>query len=91
MSVTDDRVQELNRHFLDFMAGQPDNVDLASKEIYDDLLEEVLMGFVFDEHRMIRTGCSGVEEGEPDDQAYEIVGKDAIVCLLGRCFMNIDN
>lgn len=76
MSVTDDRIQELNRHFLEFMA-KPENVEAATKEIYEDLLDEVLMGFVFDVHRMTKTGSSDVEEGIPDDESYAIVGKES--------------
>ncbi|XP_012285412.1 ataxin-7-like protein 3 [Orussus abietinus] len=72
MSVTEERVQELNRHFLEFMS-KSENVDTATKEIYEDLLEEVLMGFVFDVHRTTKTGSSDVEEGIPDDESYAIV------------------
>lgn len=74
MSVTEERVQELNRRFLDFM-GKSENVEAATKEIYEDLLDEVLMGFVFDVHRTTKTGSSDVEEGIPDDESYAIVGK----------------
>lgn len=77
MSVTDERIQDLNRRFLEFM-GKPENVDTATKEIYEDLLDEVLMGFVFDVHRMTKTGSSDVEEGIPDDESYAIVGKDRV-------------
>lgn len=55
---------------------EEENVDAASKEIYEDLLDEVLMGFVFDVHRMIKTGSSDVEEGVQDEESYAIVGKD---------------
>lgn len=73
MSVTEEKVQELDKSFLEFMT-KSDNVDLATKEIYEDLLDEVLMGFVFDVHRTIKTGSSDVEEGIPDDESYVIVG-----------------
>ncbi|XP_020297661.1 ataxin-7-like protein 3 [Pseudomyrmex gracilis] len=72
MSVTEERIQELNQCFLEFMS-KPDNVEVATKEIYEDLLEEVLMGFVFDVHRTTKTGNSDVEEGIPDDESYAIV------------------
>lgn len=74
MSVTEERIQELNRRFLEFMS-KSENVESATKEIYDDLLDEVLMGFVFDVHRTTKTGSSDVEEGIPDDESYAIVGK----------------
>lgn len=74
MSVADEKIQELDRSFLEFM-NKTGNVDLATKEIYEDLLDEVLMGFVFDVHRTIKTGSSDVEEGIPDDDAYTIVGE----------------
>lgn len=74
MSVTEERIRELDSSFLEFM-GKSEHVDLATKDIYDDLLDEVLMGFVFDVHRTIKTGCSDVEEGIPDDESYAIVGK----------------
>lgn len=73
MSVTEERIQELNVKFLEFMS-KPDNVDDATKEIYEDLLDEVMMGFVFDIHRTTKTGSSDVEEGIPDDDSYTIVG-----------------
>lgn len=73
MSVTEERIQELNRRFLDYM-NKPENVETATKEIYEDLLDEVLMGFVFDVHRTTKTGSSDVEEGIPDDESYAIVG-----------------
>lgn len=72
MSVTEERIQELNRRFLDYMS-KPDNVETATKEIYEDLLDEVLMGFVFDVHRTTKTGSSDIEEGIPDDESYAIV------------------
>ncbi|KAK0182940.1 hypothetical protein PV327_001020 [Microctonus hyperodae] len=72
MSVADEKIQELDRSFLEFM-NKSGNVDLATKEIYEDLLDEVLMGFVFDVHRTVKTGSSDVEEGIPDDDAYTIV------------------
>lgn len=72
MSVTEERIQELNKRFLDFMSKH-ENVEPATKEIYDDLLDEVLMGFVFDVHRTTKTGSSDVEEGIPDDESYAIV------------------
>lgn len=73
MSVTEERIQELNRRFLDFMS-KAENVETATKEIYEDLLDEVLMGFVFDVHRTTKTGSSDIEEGIPDDESYAIVG-----------------
>lgn len=73
MSVTEERIQELNRRFLDFMS-KTENVETATKEIYEDLLDEVLMGFVFDVHRTTKTGSSDIEEGIPDDESYAIVG-----------------
>ncbi|XP_043274357.1 ataxin-7-like protein 3 [Venturia canescens] len=72
MSVTEERIQELDQRFLEFMSKN-DNCEAATKEIYDDLLDEVLMGFVFDVHRTIKTGSSDVEEGIPDDESYAIV------------------
>ncbi|XP_046750987.1 ataxin-7-like protein 3 [Diprion similis] len=72
MSGIDERVDELNKKFLEFMS-KPENVDAASKEIYEDLLDEVMMGFVFDVHRTVKTGSSDVEEGIPDDESYAIV------------------
>lgn len=74
MSVTQERIEELNQRFLDLMS-KPENVETVTKEIYEDLLDEVLMGFVFDVHRTIKTGSSDVEEGIPDDESYTIVGK----------------
>ena len=74
MSVTEEKIQELNRRFLEFM-NKSENVEAATKEIYDDLLDEVLMGFVFDVHRTTKTGSSDVEEGIPDDESYAIVGE----------------
>ncbi|KOX78754.1 Ataxin-7-like protein 3 [Melipona quadrifasciata] len=85
MSVTEEKIQELNRRFLEFMS-KSENVETATKEIYDDLLDEVLMGFVFDVHRTTKTGSSDVEEGIPDDESYAIVG---YVYLLRKCVTNI--
>lgn len=79
MSVTEEKIQELNIKFLEF-TSKPENVDDATKEIYEDLLDEVMMGFVFDIHRTTKTGSSDVEEGIPDDDSYTIVG--VYICLL---------
>lgn len=73
MSVTEERIRELNMRFMDFMS-KSENVEAATKEIYEDLMDEVLMGFVFDIHRTTKTGSSDVEEGIPDDKSYAIVG-----------------
>jgi len=72
MSVTEERIQELDRSFLEFMS-KTENIEAATKEIYEDLLDEVFMGFVFDVHRTIKTGSSDVEEGIPDEESYAIV------------------
>ncbi|XP_014207751.1 ataxin-7-like protein 3 [Copidosoma floridanum] len=72
MSVAGDKIDELNRLFLEFMS-KSENVELATKEIYEDLLDEVLIGFVFDVHRVTKTGSSDVEEGIPDNESYAIV------------------
>lgn len=74
MSVTDERIQELNTKFLEYI-NKSDNVETVTKEIYEDLLDEVLMGFVFDAHRTTKTGSVDVEEGIPDDESYTIVGQ----------------
>ncbi|XP_017886018.1 SAGA-associated factor 11 homolog [Ceratina calcarata] len=72
MSVAEERIQELNRQFLEFM-GKTENVESATKEMYEDILDEVLMGFVFDVHRTTKTGTLNVEEGIPEDESYAIV------------------
>lgn len=72
MSVTQERIEELNQRFLDLMS-KPENIEMVTKELYEDLLDEVLMGFVFDVHRTTKTGSSDVEEGIPDDESYTIV------------------
>lgn len=77
MSVAYEKIHELNRRFLEFMTKK-ENVDAATAEIYEDLLDEVLMGFVFDVHRMSKTGSCDVEEGIQDEESYAIVGKDTI-------------
>ncbi|OXU21645.1 hypothetical protein TSAR_007225 [Trichomalopsis sarcophagae] len=41
-----------------------ENVEAATKEINEDLLDEVFMGFVFDVHRMTKTGSSDVTDSE---------------------------
>lgn len=94
MSVTEERIQELDRSFLEFMS-KAENVEAATKEIYEDLLDEVFMGFVFDVHRTIKTGSSDVEEGIPDDESYAIVGesprpqsqRDSYLSLIGTQLM----
>ena len=73
MSVTEEKIQELNTRFLEFM-NKKENVEAATTEFYEDLLDEVLMGFVFDVHRTIKSGSSDVEEGIPDDESYVIIG-----------------
>ena len=55
--------------------SRPENVDAVTKEIYEDILDDVLMGFVFDMHRVTKTGSSEIEEGIPDDESYAIVGR----------------
>ncbi|XP_029171819.1 ataxin-7-like protein 3 [Nylanderia fulva] len=72
MSVTEERIQELNKRFLELMS-KSENVEAATKEIYEDLLDEVVMGFAFDMHRTTKTGSSDIEEGIPEDENYAIV------------------
>lgn len=73
MSVTEEKILDLNNKFLEFISKK-ENVELITSEFYDDLLDEVLMGFVFDVHRTIKSGSSNVEEGIPDDESYVIIG-----------------
>lgn len=73
MSVTEEKIQELNSKFLEFMSKK-EHVEAATAELYEDLLDEVLMGFVFDVHRTTKSGSSDVEEGIPDEESYVIIG-----------------
>ena len=73
MSVTEEKIRELNSKFLEFM-NKKENVEAATTEVYEDLLDEVLMGFVFDVHRTTKSGSCDVEEGIPDEESYVIIG-----------------
>lgn len=73
MSVTEEKIEELNNRFSEFISKK-ENVESITTEFYEDLLDEVLMGFVFDVHRTIKSGSSNVEEGIPDDESYVIIG-----------------
>lgn len=72
MSVTEEKIEELNNRFSEFISKK-ENVESITTEFYEDLLDEVLMGFVFDVHRTIKSGSSNVEEGIPDDESYVII------------------
>ncbi|XP_043468669.1 ataxin-7-like protein 3 [Leptopilina heterotoma] len=72
MSVTEEKIEELNNRFSEFI-NKKENVESITTEFYEDLLDEVLMGFVFDVHRTIKSGSSNVEEGIPDDESYVII------------------
>lgn len=74
MATINDEIEDLNNRFLNFMFSS-ENVEQATAEIFDDLVDEVLMGFVFDAHRRAKCGITDAEEGIEEDNAFKIIGE----------------
>lgn len=57
---------ELMSEFKEYMSD-PDNVERAAHYIYDSLLDDAILGTVFEVHYYHKTGLDAALEGEPED------------------------
>ncbi|XP_058795545.1 SAGA-associated factor 11 homolog [Phymastichus coffea] len=65
MAYSQSKVDEIEKRFQQFMLCE-EAVEKEKEAIYESLLDEVLMGFVFDSHRNAKLGIDDAEEGIPD-------------------------
>ncbi|CAD7085208.1 unnamed protein product [Hermetia illucens] len=89
--------QELLSEFCKHMSD-PKNVDIAANYLYQSLLDESILGVVFEVHHLIKSGMLDALEGEPEDSKEfaivdlpdldvfgSTVGKKAIDCTCPNC------
>lgn len=60
--------EELVTQFNELMTN-PDNLETAANYLYESLLDEAILGSVFEVHNLIKTGLLKALEGEPEDPA----------------------
>lgn len=60
-------MHDLNTKFFEFMQSEG-NAEDAANYIYENLLEDVTMGFLFDFHHGLKTGLTELLEGEPEEE-----------------------
>lgn len=58
--------EELITQFNELMTD-PDNLETAANYLYESLLDEAILGSVFEMHNLIKTGLLKALEGEPED------------------------
>lgn len=57
---------ELLSEYKDYMSD-PDNLERATNYLYNALLDETILGAVFETHYFHKTGLDVAIEGEPED------------------------
>lgn len=57
---------ELLTEFKEFM-NDPENVEKAAHYLYESLIDEAILGTVFELHYYQKTGLDAALEGEPED------------------------
>lgn len=64
---------ELMSEFYNYMSD-PTNVETATNYLFHSLLDEAILGVVFEVHYELKTGTSDAVEGQPEDsKPYNIV------------------
>lgn len=58
--------EELITQFNELMTD-PENLETAANYLYESLLDEAILGSVFEVHNLIKTGLMKALEGEPED------------------------
>lgn len=66
MSSFEEVEKELDRKLKIFFSN-PDNLQAASENVFENLLEEVILGVVFEVHRSVKTGLFEIEEAIQED------------------------
>ncbi|XP_058795543.1 SAGA-associated factor 11 homolog [Phymastichus coffea] len=77
MAYSQSKVDEIEKRFQQFMQCE-DEVEKELQAIYESLLDEVLMGFVFDSHKNAKLGIDDAEKGisDGDFSATNVPGLD---------------
>lgn len=73
---------ELISQFNELMTD-PDNLETAANYLYDSLLDEAILGSVFEVHNLIKTGLLKALEGEPEDPAQFLLVNAPDVDVFG--------
>lgn len=74
--------EELITQFNELMTD-PDNVETAANYLYESLLDEAILGSVFEVHNLIKTGMLKALEGEPEDPAQFLLVNAPDVDVFG--------
>lgn len=74
--------EELITQFNELMTD-PDNLETAANYLYESLLDEAILGSVFEVHNLIKTGLMKALEGEPEDPAQFLLVNAPDVDVFG--------
>lgn len=66
MTSLEQNENELDRRLKSYFSN-PDNLQSASENVFNNLVDEVILGIVFEVHRSVKGGFFNVEEGMPED------------------------
>lgn len=74
--------EELITQFNELMTD-PENLEKAANYLYESLLDEAILGSVFEVHNLIKTGLLKALEGEPEDSTQFLLVNAPDVDVFG--------
>ena len=89
-------VAEINKHFRNYLSN-PENLESATNTLLDDIIEDAILGVVFEVHMERKTKLHEIIVGESDDEKYKIIdaldldifgqapGKKNYECICPSC------
>ncbi|KAK6620117.1 hypothetical protein RUM44_006517 [Polyplax serrata] len=92
----DEILSEINNHFKNYLSN-PENLESATTTLLDDIIEDAILGIVFEVHMEKNTRLQEIMQGEPDDDKYKIIdapdldifgqapGKKNYECICPSC------
>lgn len=92
----DELVKEINKHFKNYLSN-PENLESASNTLLDDIIEDAILGVVFEVHMERKTRLHEILLGEPEDEKFKIIdapdldifgqapGKKNYECICPSC------
>lgn len=87
---------QINKHFRNYLSN-PENLESATNTLLDDIIEDAILGIVFEVHMEKKTRLHEIILGEPDDDKYKIIdapnldifgqapGKKNYECICPSC------
>ncbi|XP_069688607.1 ataxin-7-like protein 3 [Periplaneta americana] len=83
MTSTEEKEIELIRQFKLYMSN-PENVVIAANSVFEKLVDEIILGIVFDVHHAAKTGLFDLDDGNPDEKTNSQIADGSDVDIFGQ-------